>query len=195
VPLDTTANRCHLGAAVNLGENMGRRRIRLARAAAGLIAAIAFVAALPSAAVGSSKQEVTVSVVGLEVISQRTVTERGANTAVVNWHFEVLNLSSSEPSICCDMGLDPLTWVWNTKTGAGNISATWNSHHFFLPIRWEGRLSGRVSASGGAGILHMSEVNSGVTFHGKWTSLPVDPLGEGFAGTQGWSIDVIGTVG
>ena len=30
-----------------------------------------------------------------------------------------------------------MTWVWNTATGAGNLEAAWESHHFFDPIRWE----------------------------------------------------------
>lgn len=94
---------------------------------------------------------------GIEVISGRTVAERGANLAVVGCHFEALITDSTEPSICCDLNLHPMTWVWNTATGAGNLEATWESHHFFDPIRWEERLWGRVSATGGSGQLHMTK--------------------------------------
>jgi hypothetical protein len=171
------------------------RRIRLARTMAGLFAAIAVLAALPSAAAGGSRQEVTVEIFGWELTDRRQVTERGAHTAAVSWHFEVLNLSSNEPSICCDAGLHPLEWAWNTKTGSGTVSATWGSHHYFEPIAWEGRLSGRMSAAGGEGVMQMTEVFSGAKFHGKWTSPPVDPLGEGVAGLQFWTVDVTGTMG
>lgn len=183
------------GLSISPGGIMGKRRFRLARATAGLFAAIALLAALPSAAAGASKQEVTFEIFGWELIEGRQVTERGTHTATVSWQFEVLNLSSNEPSICCDAGLRPLEWRWNTKTDSGTVSATWQSHHFFEPIAWEGRLSGRMSEAGGEGVMHMTEVFSGARFHGKWTSEPVDPLAEGVAGLQFWTVNVTGTMG
>lgn len=162
---------------------------------AGLFAAIALLAALPSAAAGGSKHEVSFEFFGWELIDGRQVSERGMHTAVVSWHFEVLSLSSSEASICCDAGLSPLEWRWNMTTDSGTVSAKWQSHHFFDPIAWEGRLSGRMSAAGGEGTMHMSEVFSGAKFHGKWTSGPIEPLGEGVAGLQTWTVAVTGTMG
>ena len=190
---------CRIGARLAPLSNhwgiMGRRGITLARAMVGLFAAIALLAALPSAAAGGSTQEVTFEFFGWEVISERQVTERGPHTAAVSWHFEVLNVSSDELTICCDAGLSPLEWHWNTKTDSGTVSGTWQSHHFFEPIAWEGRLSGRMTAAGGEGVMHMTEVFSGAKFHGKWTSPPVDPLGEGTVGLLAWTVTVTGTMG
>ena len=174
---------------------MGKRRIRLARALAGFLAAIALLAALPSAAAGGSKQEVSFEFFGWELTDRRQVTERGPHAAAVSWHFEVQNVSSNEPSICCDAGLSSLEWVWNTKTDSGTVSGNWTSHDFFGTIFWEGRLSGRMSATGGEGVMHMTESFSGIKFNGKWTSAPVDPLGESVVGLQAWTVVVTGTLG
>ena len=175
---------------------MGRRRVWLAPAVAALLAATALLATLPSAAASGSKQDVTFEFFGWEVVSERQVTERGANTAAVDWFFMVLHVSSNEPepSICCDAGFRQLEWLWNTKTESGTVSGTWVSHHYFLPISWEGRLSGRMSADGGEGVMHMTEVFSGAKFHGKWTSAPVDPVAEGTIGLQEWTVEVTGTL-
>ncbi len=177
------------------GGIMGKQGLRVGRAAAILVAAIALLGALPSAAAGEPKQDVTFGFFGWEVVSERLVTERGANTAAVNWLFQVLSVDSIELSICCDAGLHPLEWVWNTKTDSGTVSGTWTSHHYFEPIAWEGRLSGRMTSAGGEGVMHMTEVFSGAKFHGKWTSPPVDPLGEGIVGLQVWTVTVTGTMG
>src|SRR5262245_29905434 len=133
---------------------MGKRRVWLARAAIGSLAAAALLATLPSAAAGGSKQDVTFEFFGWEVVSERQITERGANTAAVDWFFMVMNVSSNEaePSICCDAGFRRLEWLWNTKTDSGSVSGAWVSHHYFLPSSWEGRLSGRMSADGGEGL-------------------------------------------
>jgi hypothetical protein len=174
---------------------MGRRRLVCLRAVGALLAALALVAALPSAAVGERKQEVTFEFFGWEIVDDRHVTDRGQNVTAVSWHFQVLVAGSSDFSICCDAALDPLEWVWNTKTTSGTVSGTWQSHHFFLPVSWDGRLSGRMSEAGGEGIIHLTELNSGAKFHGTWTSPPVDPLGEGFAGLNPWTVTGSGTVG
>ena len=178
------------------GGIMGKQhRFRLGRAVVGLVAAIALLGALPSGAAGGTKQDVTFEFFGWEIVSERQVTERGANTAAVDWQFWVLNVSSTELSICCDAGLSPLEWVWNTKTDSGTVSGTWSSHHFFEPIAWEGSLSGRMTSAGGEGVMHMTELFSGAKFHGKWTSAAVDPLGEGVVGLQVWTVTVTGTMG
>jgi hypothetical protein len=172
------------------------RRLMSLRAVGSLLAAVALVAALPSVAVGERKHEITFDVFGWEVVDRRQVTERGENVAAVRWHFEVLVIGSSDFSICCDGALDPLEWIWNKKTASGTVSATWESHHYFDPIAWEGRLSGRMSAAGGEGILQLTELHSGAKLHGKWTSPPVDPLAPGSDSViNPWHLTGTGTVG
>ena len=158
------------------------------------LAALTLVAVLPSAAAGERKQEVTFEFFGWELVADRQVADRGQNVAVVDWRFLVEVAGSSDCSLCGDATLDP-QWVWNTKTNSGTVSGTWRSHHFFLPISWEGRLSGRMTDAGGSGIIQLTELNSGAKFHGKWTSPPVDPLGEGIAGLNAWHVTGTATVG
>jgi hypothetical protein len=175
---------------------MNRRRLTWLRAVGALLAVLALVAALPSAAVGEGKRELTFEFFGWEVIDRRQVTERGENVAAVSWHYEVLVVGSSDFSICCDAALDPLEWVWNKKTHSGTVSGTWRSHHYFEPSSWEGHFSGRMSDVGGEGIIHLTELHSGAKFHGRWTSPPVDPLGGGFDGViNPWTVTGSGTVG
>lgn len=169
------------------------RRMSL-RAVGALLAALALVAVLPSFAAGERKQEVTFEFFGWELVADRQVTDRGQNVVAVDWHFLVEVAGSSDCSLCGDATLDP-EWIWNTKTDSGTVSGTWRSHHFFEPISWEGRLSGRMTEAGGAGIIHLKELASGATFHGKWSSPPVDPLGEGLAGLNAWHVTGSGTVG
>jgi hypothetical protein len=134
------------------------------------------VALLAPSALAAERRDVSFAVFGQIFPQERLVTERGPNVAVVEWFFGLGGVMESDtPMICCDWN-SQLHWVWNTNTEQGTVSSPISFAHFLEPIHWVGEFRGHMTSEGGEGILHMTEMNSGMKVTARWTSEPVDPL-------------------
>jgi hypothetical protein len=154
-----------------------RRRTALTRAAVAF-SAVLMLAVASQSAVAADREPVSFS---LNALGTESVIEaRGPNHAVIEFRFgtlEFLDYSGPDGRFAANPHL-AMTVQWNADLARGHVSGTLSTMHFFDPVRWDGRLVGSLTESGGEGTLHMTEVNTGMKLRATWTIPALDPLSD-----------------